>query len=119
MSDRPDAEDRERGAGTSLAELMSQLPAQVWVLTSNGDDLWCRRPYTFFFSTGDAAQAFAVASGAGESLWAVGFDAVHLLSEPVLAGLRERDVTRIFVDPRIDDESGDVHGAILRLEALN
>lgn len=103
----------------SMADLVSRLPPQVWVLTSNGNDLWCRRPYTFLFSTGDAAQAFAAAAGAGESLWALGFDTVHLLSEEVLIGLREREVTRIFVDPRIDDATGDVHGAILRLEPIN
>ena len=35
------------------------------------------------------------------------------------AALREIDVTRIFIDPQIDAASGDVHGAILRLEGLN
>ena len=31
---------------------------------------------------------------------------------------RDKDVTRIFLDPTLDPVTGDVHGPILRLEAL-
>ena len=33
--------------------------------------------------------------------------------------LRDLHVTRIFIDPAIDPESGDVHGQILRLGEIN
>ncbi|MBP6630763.1 MAG: hypothetical protein KBG28_26030 [Kofleriaceae bacterium] len=103
----------------SMTDLVSYLPPRIWYLTSNGGDLWCRRPYTFFFSSGEAAQAFAAALGTGADLFAVGIDSSNLLSEQVLAGFREHEVTKIFVDPRIDEASGDVHGTILRLEPIN
>lgn len=97
---------------------MSFLPPRVWHLTSNGTDLWCRRPYSFFFSSDEAASKFAQAIGVGE-LWPIGLDASAVMSEEFLSALRDLDVTRIFLDPEIDPASGDVHGKILRLEALN
>jgi hypothetical protein len=36
----------------------------------------------------------------------------------MLAGLRNSAVTRLFIDPSIDADSGDVHGKILRLSPL-
>jgi hypothetical protein len=103
----------------SPGDLISYLPPRIWYLTSNGSDMWCRRPYTFFFSSDEAARTFATASGVGEELWPIGLDSVHLLSDPVMGMLQEMDVTRIFVDPEIDPVSGDVHGAILRLAGHN
>lgn len=100
-------------------DLISFLPPRVWYLTSNGDTMWCRRPYCFWFSSGEAAQKFAAAMGTGEELSAIGIDARDLVTEDALAALRESDVTRIFIDPQIDEASGDVHGTILRLEGLN
>lgn len=100
-------------------ELISFLPPRVWYLTSNGDTMWCRRPYGFWFSSGEAAARFAEAMGTGEELSPIGIDAHDLVSDDSLAALRELDVTRIFIDPQIDADSGDVHGTILRLEGLN
>jgi hypothetical protein len=57
--------------------------------------------------------------GTGEELSPIGIDAHDLVSDDSLAALRELDVTRIFIDPQIDADSGDVHGTILRLEGLN
>lgn len=102
----------------SLQQLVEVLPSRIWYLTSNGDNMWCRRPYGFLFSTGEAAEAFAQAMGNGEALFAVGLDVGNLMSEPVLAGLRDSAVTRLFIDPQIDETSGDVHGQILRLSPL-
>ncbi|MBK9036283.1 MAG: hypothetical protein IPL61_34400 [Myxococcales bacterium] len=102
----------------AASELLTLLPARVWHLTSNGGDLWCRRPYSFFFSSDQAATAFAAALGVGGELWPIGLDASAVVTSEFLAGLRELDVTRIFLDPEIDPASGDVHGRILRLEAL-
>ena len=34
-------------------ELITFLPPRVWYLTSNGDTMWCRRPYGFWFSSSD------------------------------------------------------------------
>lgn len=102
-----------------MGDLISYLPPRIWYLTSNGSDMWCRRPYTFLFSSDDAATAFAVASGVGDQMSPISLESKHLLSDEVLAMLQNLDVTRIFVDPEIDPESGDVHGAILRLAAHN
>lgn len=102
----------------TLQQLVDVLPPRIWYLTSNGQDMWCRRPYGFLFSTGQSAEAFAKAMGNGEDLFAVGLDAGNFMSDPMLAGLRDSAVTRLFIDPAIDPDSGDVHGKILRLAPL-
>lgn len=101
-----------------MQQLVDVLPPRIWYLTSNGQDMWCRRPYGFLFSTGQSAEAFAKAMGNGEELFAVGLDAGNLINDQMLAGLRDSAVTRLFIDPAIDAESGDVHGKILRLSPL-
>lgn len=80
--------------------------------------MWCRRPYGFWFSSDEAAVAFANAMGVAE-LTPIGIDSGDLFTEQALDGLREMDVTRIFLDPQIDAASGDVHGKILRIESMN
>jgi hypothetical protein len=102
----------------TLSRLVELLPPRIWYLTSNGTDMWCRRPYGFLFSTGQDAESFAKAMGTGEQLFAIGVDAGAMISDEMLAGLRESAVTRLFIDPAIDPESGDVHGKILRLAPL-
>lgn len=81
--------------------------------------MWCRRPYSFFFSTSDAASRFARDMDTGLELSPIGIDAKELLSEPGLQALRLQQVTRIFFDPSIDPDSGDVFGTILRLAEMN
>ena len=103
----------------SLEQLVTMLPARIWYLTSNGSDMWCRRPYGFLFSDGTAAETFAAAMGTGEELFAVGMDTPALITSDVLAGLRNTAVTRLFLDPAIDPASGDVFGQILRLAPLH
>jgi len=100
------------------SDLFASLPARIWYLTSNGSDMWCRRPYGFLFSTGEAAEAFARSMGNGEALFAVGTETRVFLTDEILAGLRDTAVTRIFVDPAIDPANGDVFGTILRLGAV-
>lgn len=102
----------------TLAQLVELLPPRIWYLTSNGTDMWCRRPYGFLFSSGEGAEAFARAMGTGEALFAIGLDAGAMISDALLTGLRDSAVTRLFIDPAIDPESGDVHGQILRLAPL-
>ena len=102
----------------TMQQLIELLPPRIWYLTSNGSDMWCRRPYGFLFSTGQAAETFAKAMGTGEDLFALGMDAGSLLTDDVLDGLRNTAVTRLFIDPAIDPDSGDVHGKILRLAPL-
>jgi hypothetical protein len=102
----------------SMAKLVEVLPPRIWYLTSNGQDMWCRRPYGFLFSTGPAAEEFATKMGTGEDLFAVGLDAGNLMSDEMLSGLRNSAVTRLFIDPTFDTASGDVHGTILRLAPL-
>lgn len=115
MSDRPNDSVAPRSPG----DLITYLPPRVWYLTSNGDTMWCRRPYGFWFSSSDAAASFAKAMGTDDELSPIGMDARDLITEEALSALREMDVTRIFIDPQIDAGSGDVHGTILRLEGLN
>jgi hypothetical protein len=100
---------------TTLARLVELLPPRIWYLTSNGMDMWCRRPYGFLFSNGPSAEAFAQAMGTGEKLFAIGVDAGAMLTDEMLSGLRDSAVTRLFIDPAIDPTNGDVHGQILRL----
>jgi len=102
----------------TLAKLVEILPPRIWYLTSNGQDMWCRRPYGFLFSSGQSAEAFAQAMGTGEQLFAIGVDAGAMVSDEMLAGLRDTAVTRIFIDPQIDPANGDVFGQILRLAPL-
>ncbi len=102
----------------SMNQLVDLLPPRIWYLTSNGQDMWCRRPYGFLFSNGQAAEAFAKTQGTGEDLFAIGLDAGALLSDEMLSGLRDSAVTRLFIDPAVDAETGDVHGKILRLSPL-
>ncbi len=101
-----------------MQQLVELLPPRIWYLTSNGSDMWCRRPYGFLFSTGQLAETFAKAMGTGEELFAIGIDAGNLMSDEMLDGLRNTAVTRLFIDPAIDHASGDVHGQILRLAPL-
>jgi hypothetical protein len=102
----------------SLQQLVEILPPRIWYLTSNGTDMWCRRPYGFLFSTGQIAEAFAQVMGNGEALFAIGVDAGAMMSDEMLAGLRDTAVTRLFIDPEVDPASGDVFGKILRLAPL-
>jgi len=105
-------------ADLTMAQLVEFLPPRIWYLTSNGTDMWCRRPYGFLFSTGPGAESFAAAMGTGEDLFAVGVDAGALISDELLDGLRHSSVTRVFIDPAIDPANGDVFGKILRLAEL-
>jgi hypothetical protein len=109
---------RAMAEDVTLERLVEILPPRIWYLTSNGSDMWCRRPYGFLFSDGNVAESFALAMGTGESLFAVGFDSGALISSSLLSGLRDSAVTRLFVDPAIDATSGDVYGKILRLAPL-
>ncbi len=102
----------------TMQQLVELLPTRIWYLTSNGTDMWCRRPYGFLFSTGQAAETFAKEMGTGEELFAIGLEAGALMSDDILSGLRNTSVTRLFIDPAIDPASGDVHGKILRLSPL-
>jgi len=102
----------------TIQKLVELLPPRIWYLTSNGQDMWCRRPYGFLFSNGQAAEEFAKAMGNGEDLFAVGMDAGNLMNDEVLSSLRDTAVTRLFIDPAVDAASGDVHGQILRLAPL-
>lgn len=102
----------------TLQALVELLPPRIWYLTSNGQDMWCRRPYGFLFSSGQAAEQFATAMGTGEALFAIGLDAGALMSDDMLSGMRASAVTRLFIDPAIDPANGDVHGKILRLAPL-
>ena len=101
------------------AQLISFLPDRVWYLSQTGADMWCRRPYSFFFSSSDAASQFASQMDVEFELSPIGIDTKELLSEPGLQALRLQLVTRVFFDPSIDPDSGDVFGTILRLAEMN
>jgi hypothetical protein len=99
-----------------IATILATLPARVFYLTASGKDLWCRRPYTFVFSTSSAAERFVTQLGTELPLVPIAVATTELVSRDGLDALRRQAVTRIFVDPQVDAASGDVHGTILRLE---
>lgn len=103
----------------TLADLAASLPPQLWYLTSNGVDMWCRRPYGFWFSTGEGAEKFAVELGSEYGLSAIGLDTHVVIADEAIAALRDMNITRIFIDPSIDPQTGDVFGQILRLGDQN
>lgn len=114
--------DSGNGAGSSAKELrlpdfVALLPEQIWYLTSTGTEMWCRRPYGFFFSSSEAAVAFAEALGSTFSLSPIGVSSKELVSSDGIDAMRRLGVHRLFIDPSIDPKTGDVFGRILRLEA--
>ena len=99
-------------------DFVSYLPERIWYLTATGTDMWCRRPYTFFFTSPEAAQTFVEQLGSSFALTAIGVLAREVVSEEGIAALRQMQVTRIFLDPRHDPTTGDVFGPILRLDPV-
>jgi hypothetical protein len=101
-----------------LPELIAALPERIYYLTSTGRDMWCRRPYGFFFTSSEAAALFAsleLSSESGLELLPIGVATREALSEDGVAALRRLEVHRVFIDPRRDSESGDVYGTILKI----
>ncbi len=99
-------------------DLLLHLPEKIWFLTGDGTNIYARRPYSFLFSTGAAATEFAKAFDVAD-LRVVGFDRESINIEELLAALRNMQVTRVFIDPSIDSDSGDVFGTILRFQEPN
>lgn len=112
---RDSSTDDTQGFG----DLISFLPDRIWYLTQSGADMWCRRPYSFVFSSSEAATRFARELAAELELVPIGVDARELVSEDGLHALRMQSITRIFLDPSIDPDSGEVFGPILRLDDMN
>lgn len=100
-----------------LPDFVALLPEQIWYLTSSGKEMWCRRPYGFFFSSSEAALAFAQTLGSEFTLSPIGVNAKELVSSEGIDAMRRLGVHRLFIDPSIDPQTGDVFGRILRLEA--
>jgi hypothetical protein len=100
-----------------LARITALLPERIWYLTTSGSDMWCRRPYGFFFTSADNARRFAGTIGSEHPLSPIAVASRELVSEESLAAMRRLEVTRLFVDPQIDPQSGDVFGTILRIAA--
>ena len=101
-----------------LADLHSHLPERIWYLSGDGSDIYCRRPYSFLFSTGAAAEAFAGAFDI-EGLRVVGVDRDQLNPQDLMTAFTAMRVTRLFIDPTIDGDTGDVFGTILRFQEPN
>jgi hypothetical protein len=99
-------------------EFVSFLPEVVWYLSGDGSDMWARRPYSFLFTTSDAAQAFARQAGTSLELVPIGVARGDLMTPERLDAVRRLGVTRLFIDPTIDAATGDVVGKILRLEEM-
>ncbi len=75
--------------------------------------MYCRRPYSFFFTSSEAAEQFANAFGVGD-LSPIGIDSKELLSDDGIGAFRRLSSLAVFLDPQIDAGSGDVFGKILR-----
>ena len=102
-----------------LPDFVSYLPERIWYLTATGTNMWCRRPYGFFFTSSEAAERFALRMGTGLSLTSIGVKSRELVSEDGITAMRRLEVTRIFIDPAIDEATGDVFGRILRIDPVN
>jgi hypothetical protein len=98
-----------------LPDFVSILTDRVWYLTQSGRDMWCRPPHGFFFTSSAAAVAFAAAIGTELDLSPIAIASKELVSAEGIEAMRRLDVTRIFVDPRLDPDTGDVFGTILRI----
>ena len=68
--------------------------------------MWCRPPHGFFFTSSDAATAFAAAIGTELELAPIAIASKELVSAEGIAAMRDLDVTRIFVDPRSTPRAG-------------
>jgi len=112
-------DEKDLGSPRSVPGFISYLPARIWYLTRSGRDMWCRRPYGFFFSSSDAAAAFASEMKTAFELTPVGLDSTQLVSSDAVEAMRSQEITRVFIDPRVDPETGDVYGTILRFPSLN
>ena len=100
-----------------IPDFVSVLGDRVWYLTQSGRDMWCRPPHGFFFTTSDAATAFAAAIGTELDLAPIAIASKELVSTEGIAAMRELEVTRIFVNPTFDPATGDVFGTIIRIGA--
>ena len=98
-----------------LEDFITKLPERVFYLTSTGRDMWCRRPYGFFFTSAEAAELFA-REMSELSLTPIGVAARGVVSDDGIAALRKLELQRVFIDARRDAETGDVFGTILRIE---
>lgn len=98
-----------------IPDFVSILTDRIWYLTQSGRDMWCRPPHGFFFTSSEAATAFAAAIGTQLELAPIAIASKELVSAEGIAAMRSLDVTRIFVDPKLDPATGDVFGAILRI----
>lgn len=98
-----------------LPDFVALLTDRVWYLTRSGRDMWCRPPHGFFFTSSEGARAFAAAIGTKLELAPIAIASKELVSAEGTAAMRDLDVTRIFVDPKLDPETGDVFGTILRI----
>ncbi len=116
MSQTPDRPDKDT---VQIPDFVSYLPDQIWYLTATGQEMWCRRPYGFFFTSSEAAVKFASALGTEFQLMPIGVKSKELVSSECIEAMRRMQVTRIFIDPHQDPVSGDVFGKILRIEPLN
>jgi hypothetical protein len=102
-------------ADAEIPDFLSILTERVWYLTQSGRDMWCRPPHGFFFTSSAAATAFATAIGTTLELAPIAIASKELVAADGIEAMRRLDVTRIFVDPRIDPDTGDVYGQILRI----
>jgi hypothetical protein len=100
-----------------IPDFVSILAERIWYLTQSGRDMWCRPPHGFFFTSSEAAVAFAAAIGTQLELAPIAIASKELVSAEGIAAMRGLEVTRIFVDPKIDPTTGDVFGTILRIGA--
>ena len=89
-----------------LPDFVSILTERIWYLTQSGRDMWCRPPHGFFFTSSEAAIAFATAIGTELELAPIAIASKELVSAEGIAAMRDLDVTRIFVDPRSTPKPG-------------
>jgi len=70
-----------------IPDFVSVLGDRVWYLTQSGRDMWCRPPHGFFFTTSDAATAFATAIGTELDLAPIAIASKELVSTEGIAAI--------------------------------
>src|SRR5450631_2717584 len=102
-------------AQPEIPDFVSLLPDRIWYLTQSGQDMWCRRPHGFFFTSSQAAIDFAAAVGTELDLQPIGVASKELVSQAGIASTSLLSVNRSFFDPPFPPVPAHVFGHTLRI----
>src|SRR4029453_5631416 len=88
-------------ADAELPDFVSILTDRIWYLTRSGRARGCRPPHGFFFTSSEAAIAFAAAIGTELDLAPIAIASKELVSAEGLAPDGDPRDTRLFRGPHV------------------